>query len=150
MSGSRVVAAARRLQLLVVSSTYIRSQAGQLSAREMFWTDYASRKPRAGDFGSQLYTQDPRHGAPLAEPNYLHNPIRRPKSTPRSYAPECFIQTVAYRKVQSGAQVISPGLISKRVDSVCSPAVADSCSSSRSPRKCNRSPRKKRKKSGSR
>ena len=87
------------------------------------WTDYASRKNSAQAIFLEVsyYTQNrERHSA--RRTNNLHNPICRPKSTPRSYAPECFTHSSSVPNVQPKAQVISPGPRSKRVDSLGPPA----------------------------
>ena len=50
--------------------------------------------------------------------NWLHNPIRRPESTPRDCAPRMlYTNSKSYRMCSSERQVISPGPVSKRVDS---------------------------------
>ena len=93
----------------------------QLGAWEISWTDYASRENHAQAISVATYRhKEHRERCAARRTNNLHNPIRRPKSTPRSCAPECFTQTVP--KVQPRAQGISPGPVSKRVDSVWPPA----------------------------
>ena len=90
-SSRRLPASSRILSLHTLQSRH-------LGTWGTSWIDYASREnhPQAILFAS--YRQEKHRDRSAARrSNNLHNPIRRPKSTP-SCAPECFTQTVAYRK----------------------------------------------------
>ena len=70
-----------------------------LGTWERSWIDYASRENHAQAISVASYRhKERRQRCAARRTNNLHNPIRRPKSTPRSCAPECFTQTVTYRK----------------------------------------------------
>ena len=89
-----------------------------------------AKKLLAGDFRKVCYYTKNRERHSARRTNHLHSPIRRPKSTPRRYVPECFTHSSSVPKLQPKAQVINPGPRSKRVDSLRPPA--EKCNSGRS------------------
>ena len=76
----------------VVSSTYTRYQAGTQHVEDILDRLRLAKTLRAGDFLDVSYNTQNRERHSARRTNNLHNPIPRPKSTPRSYAPECFTQ----------------------------------------------------------
>ena len=100
-----VAVAADGYQLSVVSSAYTRYPAGN-KARERY---LGQTTPREGTTrrrfrGSVTETRN-RERHSLRRTNNLHSPIRRPKSTPRNYAPECFL----HRQLRTESAAESPG-----------------------------------------
>ena len=91
-SSRRIPASSRLLSLHTLPSR-------QLGTWEISWIDYPSRENHAQAISVASYRhKQHRERCAARRTNNLHNPIRRPKSTPRICAPECFTQTVAYRK----------------------------------------------------
>ena len=91
-SSRRLPASSRILSLHTLPSR-------QLGMWEISWIDYASRENHVQVISVASYRhKEPRERRAARRTNNLHNPIRRPKSMPKSCAPECFTQTVAYRK----------------------------------------------------
>ena len=111
-SSGRLPASSRILSLHTLPSR-------QLVTSEISWIDYPSRENQAQAilFVSYRHKEHLKRCA-ARRTNNLHNPICRPKSTPRSCAPECFTRTESAAE----SQVISPGPVSKRVDLVWPPA----------------------------
>ena len=91
-SSRRLPATSRILSLHTLPSR-------QLGTWEISWIDYASRENHAQAISvASCRHKENRERCAARRTNNLHNPIRQPKSMPRSCAPECFIQRVAYRK----------------------------------------------------
>ena len=87
-SSRRLPASSRTLSLHTLPSR-------QLGMWEISWIDYASRENHAQGISVASYRhEEHRERCAARRTNNLHNSIRRPKSTPRSCAPECFTQTV--------------------------------------------------------
>ena len=98
VSGSRVCScSSRRLPAVSRILSLHTLPSRQQGTWKLSWTDYASRRNHAQAISVVSYRHN-RERHSLRRTNNLHNPIRRPKSTPTNYAPECFTQTVAYRK----------------------------------------------------
>ena len=101
VSGSRVCScSSRRLPAIgrILSLHTLPSR--QQGTRKVSWTDEGTTRRRFRWLVTDTRNRE-RHS--LRRTNNLHNPIRRPKSTPRNYAPECFTQL----RTESAAE--SPG-----------------------------------------
>ena len=91
-SSRRLLASSRILSLHTLPSR-------QLGTWEISWIDHHSRDNHAQAISVASYRdKEHRERCATRRTNNLHNPIRRPKSTPRSCASEYCTTTVAYRK----------------------------------------------------
>ena len=106
----------------VVSSPYTRYQVGTQHVEDILDRLRLAELKRAGEFGSQFYHTEhrERHSArkPTARTTLFADRNQRLEVMP----PNALHTAVAYRNVQPRAQVISPGPVSKRVDSTWPPA----------------------------